>query len=68
MLEQLRKLPLNTPFPLLKVHERLVATGSFDGDLAALIVLLYTNPNFVLSMPHGYSPETFTVKRIKDYE
>ena len=68
MLETLKNLQLNTPYPLVKIHERLIETNKFSGDLATLVTLLWKNENFALSLPHSQPPETFTIKRTKDYE
>ena len=68
MLETLKSLPTNKWFSLVAIHNRLLETNQFNGDLATFITMLWNNKNFVLSMPHNQAPETFTIKRIADYE
>lgn len=68
MLKALKYLKLNTAYPLVKIHERLVETNNFNSDLATLIVLLWSNKNFELSTPHNQPPDSFTIKRTRDYE
>ena len=68
MLETLKNLKLNTAYPLVKIHERLIETDNFKGDLATLITLLWKNENFSLNLPHNQPPDSFTIKRTKNYE
>lgn len=68
MLDSLRKLELKKAYSLEVVYDRLITTNQFSGDLATLITMLWNNKNFSLSLPHNQPPNTFTIKRINDYE
>jgi hypothetical protein len=68
MFKHLANLTIGKEYSLLQIFNRLTEIGEFKSDLSFFITILYNNPNFVIKMPHNQPPETFTIKRIKDYE
>jgi hypothetical protein len=68
MLDKLKLLKKDVVYPLLTVYERLTNTGDFHGNLALFISKLYTDRNFRLSTPMNTPPDSYTIKRVSDYE